>query len=134
MQGSKFFGFYKRELIDEVDEVLKAGIQVSLGAEEHDVLEVSVVDVRVNAEESLEDHLNDGLKVPWERYTKCTREDLLVVELVLYPCHQKVDILARTHFQRRLYIVAIGPEVLILWACRHRRARFSRAKLSQDAI
>ena len=80
-------------MIDEVDEVFEASVEVSLRREQHDVLEVSVVDVRVHSEQPLEDHLDNVQEVLGEGHTNRTREDLLVVQLILHPSHQEVDVL-----------------------------------------
>jgi hypothetical protein len=55
------------ELLNKVDEVLEAGVEVRLGAEADDLLEVRVVDVGVDAEEAREDLFDDALEVLWER-------------------------------------------------------------------
>ena len=50
MQRREFFLLYELELVDEVDEVFKACVEVGLCGEQHDVLEVGVVDVGVDSE------------------------------------------------------------------------------------
>ncbi len=96
--------------------MLEAGVQVGLSREQHDVLEVSVVDVGVHSEQAFEDHLDDVHEVLGELHSQLTGEDLLIVELVLHPSHQEVDVLSCTHLQGSLHIVAISPEVFILGA------------------
>ena len=86
------------ELVNEVDEVLEAGVQVRLGRQQHNVLEVSVVDVRVHTEETLEDHLDDVHEVLREGHSQGAREYFLVVQLVLYPGHQEFDVFAGAYF------------------------------------
>ena len=66
MERREFFGLDKRELVDKVDKVLEAGVEMRLCAQEHNVLEVCMVDVRVNTEQALEDHLDDRLEVARE--------------------------------------------------------------------
>ena len=79
MQRGQLFGLDKRELVDEVDEVLEARVQVRLGWKQHDVLKMRVVDVRIHAEQTLEDHLDDSLEVARERNSERARENLLVI-------------------------------------------------------
>lgn len=86
-KGCELFGIDQIELIDEVDEVLETGVQVGLCTQKHDVLEVGVVDVCIDTEQPLEDHLDDVEEVLWEGHTKSAREDLLIVQLILNPCH-----------------------------------------------
>ena len=58
-----------------------------LGTQQHDVLEVRVIYVGIYSEQALEYYLNNCLKVAGEGNTERTWEDLLIVELVLYPRH-----------------------------------------------
>ena len=64
----KLLGIDKLELVDKEDEVLEARVEVVLCAERHDLVKMSVVDVRVHAEQSLEYHLNDLQEVLWKRH------------------------------------------------------------------
>ena len=99
----------KIECIDEIYEVLKACIQMGFGTQQHDVLEMSVINVGVHSEKSFEYHFDDVHKVFGERYTKRTREYFFIIKLVFYPCHQKVDVFSRTYFQWSFYIMTISP-------------------------
>ena len=56
------------KLVDEEDEVLEASVEMVFRAERHDLVKMSVVDVRVHAEQSLEYHLNDLQEVLWKRH------------------------------------------------------------------
>ena len=73
------------------------------------MLEVSVVNVGVNSEQTLENYLNNVLKVLGEWHSQLAGEDLLVVKLIFNPRHQEVNVLACTHFQRSLDVVPISP-------------------------
>ena len=91
-KGRELFGIYEVKLIDEVDEVLEARVEVGLCREEHYVLEVCVVDVSIHSEETLENDLDDVEEIFGEGNTEGAGEDLLVVKLVLDPCHQEIDV------------------------------------------
>ena len=93
-----------------------------------------VVDVCVDSEQSFEDDLDDCLEVAWEGYSEGAREDFLVVQLILHPCHQEVNVFSGADLEWCLDVVTISPQVLILWPCRHGWARFSGAELSQNSI
>jgi len=80
---------------------------VGLLAEGDDLGEVGVVDVRVNTEEPLEDVLDDPLELGGERHADLGGEDGLVVELVLHPGHQVVDVLWRRDLDRLLELHSI---------------------------
>ena len=95
---------------------------MGLSREEHNVLEVRMVDMCIYAEQSFEDHFYDCCEILRERNTQLTREDLLVVQLVLDPSHKEVDVLTGAYFERCLNIVTISPEILVLGASRHGRA------------
>jgi hypothetical protein len=75
----EFFHFHHLELVDKVDEMLEAGVEMGFSRKQHDVLKVGVVDVRVNSEQSLKDHLYYVDKVSGERNAQLTRENLFVV-------------------------------------------------------
>ena len=61
-------------------------------------------------------------------------EELLVVELLLDPGHEIVDVLGRRAAQRLLDRHAVHPVVLVARAGAHDRARVGRAKLGQRAV
>ena len=98
------------------------------------MLEVSMVDVGVNSKQPFEDHLDDVGEILWERYAKRTREYFLIVQLVLDPRHQEINVLSSTDFERRFDIVAVCPQVFVLGACAHRWAALGRTEFHQDAI
>lgn len=92
-KGREFFRIYEVKLIDKVYEVLEASVEVGLCREEHDVLEVCVVDVCIHSEETLENDLDDVEEIFWEGDTEGTGEDFLVIKLVFDPSHQEIDVL-----------------------------------------
>ena len=59
--------------------MLEASIQVSLSAQKHYVLKVSVVDMGVNSEEPFENHLDDVHEILRKWYAKSTWENFLVI-------------------------------------------------------
>ena len=59
--------------------MLEAGVEMGFSREQHNVLKVGVVNVRVNSEQTLKDHLNYVDKVSGKRDAQLTRENLLVV-------------------------------------------------------
>ena len=75
------------ELINEIYEVLEAGVQMSLRRKQHYVLEVRVVNVSINSKKSFEYNFDDVREILGERYTESAREDLFIIKLVFYPCH-----------------------------------------------
>lgn len=62
------------------------------------------------------------------------REESLVVELVLHPSHQVVDVLGRRALDRLLDSLAVGPVVLVLGSGRHERTRLLGAELGDSAV
>ena len=92
MQRCEFLGFNQRELIDEVDKVFETGIEMSFRREKHNVLEMSVIYMCIDSEKSFKYDLYDCLKVPRERYTQGTWEDLFIIKLIFYPSHEKVNV------------------------------------------
>ena len=66
----------------------------------------------VNSEQSLEDRLSDIEKVVGEGNSDLAREESLVIQLILDPGHQEVNIFGSRAFDRFLHLVTIGPVVL----------------------
>ena len=58
-----------------------------LRTQQHYVLKVSVVDVRIYTEQTFENYLYDIQKVLRERYSQGAWENFLVIKLVLHPGH-----------------------------------------------
>ena len=129
MEWCQLFSLNQRKLVDKVYKVLEARVEMCFGGEQHDVLEMRVVDVRIHSEQTLEDHFYDCFEVSWERNTKGTREYFFVVELILDPSHEEVNVFACADLERRFHVVSIGPQVLVLRPCRHCRTRLSGAEL-----
>ena len=73
--------------------MFEAGIQMVLHAKGHDVLEMSVVDMRVDTEKSLEDNFDSSSEISREHDANLRGKQVLIVQLVLYPCHKIVYIL-----------------------------------------
>lgn len=115
-QRREFFGIDQLELVYEEDEVLEARVQVVLQSQAHYVVEVAVVHMRVHSEQSLEYYFDDALEASGEWHLDLGREYGLIVELALDPGHEEVDVLACGDLKRRLDVVAVGPEVLVLGA------------------
>jgi hypothetical protein len=92
-KGRELFGIYEVKLVDEVDEMFEARVKVSLCREEHDMLEMCVVDVSIHSEETLENDLDDIEEIFREGDTEGAGKDFFVIKLVLDPSHQEIDIL-----------------------------------------
>lgn len=105
-----------------------------LRAEQHYMLEMCMIDVGVDSEQPFENHLDDVHEVFGERDAESTREYFLVVQLILDPGHQELDVLTRADLQRCLDIVAIGPEVFVLGSGAHGRTALSCAELHENAV
>lgn len=93
-----------------------------------------MIDVGVYSEKSFENHLDNVDEVFGERYSKGAREYFFIIQLVLHPGHQEIDVLAGTDFQGSFDIVAICPEILILGTSAHSRASLCSAKFRQNTI
>ena len=95
-----------------------------------DLRDVVQVDVRVDAEEPLEDHHDDLLEVLRKRDARLAREDRLVVQLVLDVRQALVDVVDR---RQRDELLALLPAVLKVRPRAHHRARLRRAALLDRA-
>ena len=77
--------------------MFETGIQVSFSREKHDMLEVSMVDMGIYSEQPLEDDFDDVHEVLGEGHSQLAGEYFLIIQLILYPCHQKVNVLCCTN-------------------------------------
>lgn len=93
-----------------------------------------MIDVGIDSEKSFENHLDNVDEVFGERHSKGAREYFFIIQLVLHPGHQEVDVLAGTDFQGSFDIVAICPEILILGTSAHCWASLRSAKFCQNTI
>lgn len=93
--------------------MLEGCVEMRFLAQSYDLGKVLVIDVGVNAKQSLEYCLGDGLKVLREGHTDLRRKERLVIELILHPRHQVVDVLWRATFDRLFNSLTIGPMVLV---------------------
>ena len=109
--------------------MLETSVQVRLSSQEHNVLEVGVVDVRVHSEKSFENYFDDVHEVLREGDAESTGEDYFVVQLVFDPCHQEIDVFACTDFERCLDIVTVSPKILVLGTSTHGGTAFTGTKL-----
>lgn len=101
------------ELLHKEDEVLEGGVEVSLFLQLHHRVKMLVVDVCVDPEQTLQDGLGHRHEVLGEGHADLGREEGLVVQLVLYPGHQVVNVLGGGAFDGLLNVGAICPVVLV---------------------
>jgi len=92
LQRRQLFAFNQIELMDKEDKMLEAGVQVLDRFQMLDCLEVFVVDVSVHPEQPLHYRLRHLWKIARKWFSNVRREDVFVIELVLNPSHQVVNI------------------------------------------
>lgn len=114
--------------------MLKGRVQVRLLAQVHHLGEVLVVDVRVHAKQALQDRFGIAQEVLWEGHADLGGEERLVIQLVLHPRHQVVNVLGCTALNRLLHRLPVRPVVLVFWPRRHYRAAILRAELGDRAV
>jgi len=67
--------------------VLKAGVHVIFQAKAHYVVEMAVVHVSVNSEQSFEYYFDNALEALRERNFYFCREDGFIIQLAFHPRH-----------------------------------------------
>jgi hypothetical protein len=67
--------------------VFEASIEMSFSREQHNMLEVSMIDMGIHSEEPLEDDLDNVHKVFGERYSQLAGKYFLIIQLILNPGH-----------------------------------------------
>ena len=71
-----------------------------------------MIHVSVHSEQSLEDGLGVGEEVVGEGDTDLAGEEVLIVQLVLHPGHQEVNVLGCRTLDWFLHLVTISPVIL----------------------
>jgi len=122
------------ELRDEGHEVLEARVEVRFGPDAYDLVEVRVVDVRVDPEEAAEDVLDHGLEAAAVRRSFARGEERLLAQQLLHPRHEHVDVLWRRELRWLLKVLVILPQVLELRPRAHLRTGSARAELEDRAV
>ena len=97
------------------------------------LLKMLVINVGVDSEESLQDQLSNGDKVPREGNSDLAGEESLVINLVLYPGHQVVNILWGRALDWLLDVFPVRPVIFILRPCGHHRAALLGAVVGQGS-
>lgn len=114
--------------------MLEASVEMCLCTQQHDVLEMRVINMSIDPEKSLENHLDYIHEILRKGYAQSTWEDLLIIQLIFDPGHKEVDILASTNFKWSFDVVAISPQVLVFRSSTHRGTTLSCAKLHQYTV
>lgn len=104
------------------------------GSDADNAIEVMNVNMHEHAEQSRQNLSAQADERPWERHVGRHGENVLVVDLPLGPVHQQLDVLGRWQWRRLLVVIAVGPEVLVPRAARHRRTRRLIAVLGHRAV
>lgn len=134
LQGSELSSVNEVELLDKENEVLEGSVEVGLLLQLHHGVKMLVVDVSVHPEQTLQDGFGHRHEVLREGDSNLGGEKCLIIQLILHPGHQVVDVLGRRAFNGLLNIGAVSPVILIPWSSRHHRAAGFSAKLSDGAI
>jgi hypothetical protein len=69
VQGRKLLSFNKLKLIDIIDKMFETSVQMRFCRQQHNVLEMGMVNVRVYSEKSFENNFDNIDKVSWEWYS-----------------------------------------------------------------
>lgn len=134
LQRGKLAPVNEVELLDKEDEVFEGGVEVSLLLQLHHRVKMLMVDVSVNSEQALQDSLGHRHEVLRERHSYLGREKSLIVQLVLHPGHQIVNVFGSRALDGLLNVCAVSPVVFIPWSSRHHRTASLSAELSYGAI
>lgn len=134
LQWSKLSPVDEVELLNKENEMLEGGVEMGFLLQLHHRVEMLVVDVSVNPEQTLQDGFCHRHEVLGKGNSNLGGEKCLIIQLILHPGHQVVDVLWRRAFDRFLDIGAICPVILISWSSRHHRAAGLSAELGDGAV
>ena len=117
------------ELVHEADEVLEGCVQMRRLIQLQHMRKVLVIDVRVDPEETAKDGANTRFKGARKGRAQSGREDTFIVQLLLDPTQQEVDVLGRRTGQRPTHVLPVRPTKLEPSTGTHHRAAGRRAEL-----
>lgn len=113
LQGLELLLFDEIEFLDEEDEMTTASIDVSSEVLLFDVVRMRKVEMRVDAEETAINILDNSSEVLGEGHVRFLREQGRVLQLLLDPAHQCIDIVGSTERNRLLDLHSIRPFVFV---------------------
>lgn len=93
-----------------------------------------MVDMSVDTEQTFENGLGNRREVLHKRHADLGRKDRFIIELILHPGHQIVDVTRCGTFDRLLDGLTICPMVFIFGPGSHQHASAFRAELSDRSI
>lgn len=134
LQGSKFSPVDEVELLNKENEVLEGSVEVGLLLQLHHRVKMLVVDVSVNPEQTLQDGFGHRHEVLRKWDSDLGGKKCLIIQLILHPGHQVVNVFGSGAFDRLFNICSISPVILISWSSRHHRAAGLSAELCDGAI
>lgn len=134
LQWGEFSPINEIELLYKINKMLERRVQVGLFAQPNYLGKVLMINVGVHPEQSLQNRFRNLNKVFWKGNANLRREQRFVVQLILHPCHQVIDVLGRTALDRFLHRLAIRPVVLVLRPRGHDTTRVFGAKLRNRSV
>jgi len=134
LEWNKFPLLNQIEFLDEKDKVLEGSVEVSFLSQLNNFVKVLMIDVCVDTEQSFKDCLGGGQKSSRKRNSDFGREKLLVIQLILDPSHQIVNVLRSRTLDRFLDGLSISPVILIFGTSGHNWTTILGAKFSNSSI
>lgn len=134
LQGSELSPVDEVELLNKENEVLEGGVEVGLLLQLHDRVKMLVVNVSINPEQALQDGFGHRHEVLGKGNSNLGGKKCLIIQLILHPGHQVVDVLGCRAFDGLLNIGAISPVILVSWSCRHHGAAGLSTELGDGAV
>ena len=122
------------KLLNEEDKVASASVDVRGEVLLLDVMSMRQVEMGIDAEEAAEDVFHRRTECLGEGHVGLLWEQCRILQLLLHPAHQIVNIFWSTARDGLLHLHSIRPLVLVLGTCIHNRARLRRAQFSKVLI
>jgi len=116
--------------------VFVASVDVSLGPDGDELVEVMNVDVNENSKQSRQDLFACRGEIVGKRNVHPHWKERLIVDLFLYPIHQKINVYWRWQWSWLLIVSiwTVTPHVFVFWPPRHDGTGFVRAKVADSSI
>lgn len=99
MERGEFLLLNQTKFLNEEGKVLERRVEMGFLFQCYHILEMLMVHMRVHSEQAFQDGLGRAQEVLGEGNTDFGGKEALVVQLILHPCHEVVNVLQGTNSQ-----------------------------------
>lgn len=134
LQRCEFPSINEIKLLYKIDKVLKRRVQMGLFAQSNHFGKVLMINVGIHAKQSFQNRFRNLNKVLRKGNANFRREQRFVIQLILHPSHQVINVLGSTALDGFLHRLSVGPVILVFRSGRHDTARVFGAKFRNRSV